>query len=183
MEIKVHPEIRTFTVAELNPAEYNPRQIDQESLNGLAKSLEKFGLVEPVIVNVRGGKNTIVGGHQRFKVIQNAGVKAIACVVVDLSVEDEKLLNLALNNPHIQGEFIDSISAYIATLKDQIPNEQDILDLRLDELMGQIEATEGLTDDDSVPEPPKEAVTKPGDIWLMGCFTTCPHCGGKNDVD
>jgi hypothetical protein len=183
VEIKVHPEIRTFNVAELNPADYNPRQIDQESLNGLAKSLEKFGLVEPVVVNIRDGKNTIVGGHQRFKVIQNAGVKTLACVVVDLSVADEKLLNLSLNNPHIQGQFIDAISDYISTLKDQIPNEQDILDLRLDELMGQIEATEGLTDDDSVPEPPKEAVTKTGDIWLMGCFTTCPHCGGKNDVE
>jgi ParB-like chromosome segregation protein Spo0J len=183
MEIKGHTEIRTFNVADISPATYNPRQIDDAALAGLAKSLEKFGLVEPIIVNVRDGKNVIVGGHQRFKVIQNAGVEKIACVVVDLSVEDEKLLNLALNNPHIQGTFIDSISDYIATLKDQIPNEQDILDLRLDELMGQIEAKEGLTDDDAVPEPPKEAVTKPGDIWLMGCYTTCPHCGGKNDVE
>ena len=183
MEIKVHPEIRTFNVAELNPAEYNPRQIDDESLSGLAKSLEKFGLVEPVIINIRDGKNVIVGGHQRFKVIQQSGIAQISCVVVDLDDNDERLLNLALNNPHIQGAFIDEISAYIATLKDQIPNEQDILDLRLDELMGEIEAKEGLTDDDSIPEPPKEAITKPGDIWLMGCFTTCPHCGGKNDVD
>jgi hypothetical protein len=183
MEIKVHPEIRTFNVADITPAAYNPRQIDEESLAGLAKSLEKFGLVEPIIINVRDGKNIICGGHQRFRVINSAGVETIDCVVVDLSVEDEKLLNLSLNNPHIQGQFIDAISDYISTLKDQIPNEQDILDLRLDELMGQIEAKEGLTDDDAVPEPPKEAITKPGDIWLMGCFTTCPHCGGKNDVD
>ena len=183
MEIKAHPEIRTFNVSDLNPADYNPREISPDALAGLTKSLEKFGLVEPIIVNTRDGKNTVVGGHQRLRVIRDAGVEKIDCITVDLSVEDEKLLNLALNNPHIQGEFIDSISAYIATLKDQIPDEQDILDLRLDELMGQIEAKEGLTDDDSIPDPPKEAITRPGDIWLMGCFTTCPHCGGKNDVE
>jgi hypothetical protein len=177
------PKIQTFNVADLNPAAYNPRQIDDAALGGLAKSLEKFGLTEPLIINIRDGKNVIVGGHQRFKVIQQSDVTQISCVVVDLDDNDERLLNLALNNPHIQGAFIDEISAYIATLKDQIPNEQDILDLRLDELMGEIEAKEGLTDDDSIPEPPKEAITRPGDIWLMGCFTTCPHCGGKNDVE
>lgn len=183
MEINMCPEIRSFKVSDLNPAEYNPRQIDDEALAGLAKSVAKFGLVELIIVNVRDGRNIIVGGHQRFKVIQQSGVETIDCIVMDLSVEDEKLLNLSLNNPHIQGQFIDAVSDYIAKLKDEIPDEQDILDLRLDELMGEIEATEGLTDDDAVPEAPKVAITQPGDIWMMGCYTTCPHCGGKNDVD
>jgi hypothetical protein len=183
MQIQVHPEIRTFNVSELNPAEYNPRQIDDESLAGLAKSVAKFGLVELIIVNVRDGRNVIVGGHQRFKVVQQSGVEKIDCIVVDLSIEDEKLLNLSLNNPHIQGQFIDAVSDYIAKLRSEIPNEMDILDLRLDELMGEIEAAEGLVDDDAVPEPPKVAITKPGDIWLMGAHTVCPHCGGKNDVD
>jgi hypothetical protein len=183
MEIQVHPEIRTFKVVDLNPASYNPRQIDEESLAGLAKSLQKFGLVEPIIVNVRDGKNVICGGHQRLKVIQQSGIERIDCVVVDLSVEDEKLLNLALNNPHIQGEFIDSISAYIVALKDQIPNDQDILDLRLDELMGEVEAAEGLVDDDAVPEPPKVAITKTGDLWLLGAYWECDTCGKRYDYD
>jgi len=183
MEINMCPEIRTFKVSDLNPAEYNPRQIDDEALAGLAKSVAKFGLVELIIVNVRNGRNVIVGGHQRFKVVQQSGVQTIDCIVVDLSTEDEKLLNLSLNNPHIQGQFIDAVSDYIAKLKDQIPDEQDILDLRLDELMGEIEATEGLTDDDAVPEPPKEAITQPGDLWLLGAYWECDNCGKRYDYD
>jgi hypothetical protein len=181
MEIKVHPEIRSFKCSDLNPAEYNPRKIDEEALTGLAKSVAKFGLVELIIVNVRDGRNVIVGGHQRFKVVQQSGVETIDCIVVDLSVEDEKLLNLSLNNPHIQGQFIDAVSDYIAALKAQIPDEQDILDLRLDELMDEIKATEGLTDDDAVPEPPKEAITQPGDLWLLGAYWECDTCGKRYD--
>lgn len=183
MKIQVHPEIRTFNVSELNPAAYNPREISTDALAGLAKSVEKFGMVELIIINTRDGKNTVVGGHQRLRVIQDAGVEKIDCITVDLSIEDEKLLNLSLNNPATQGTFIDEISDYVAKLKSEIPNEMDILDLRLDELMGQIEAAEGLVDDDAVPEPPKVAITKPGDIWLLGANTVCPHCGGKNDVE
>ena len=183
MEIKVHPKIQSFLVSELNPAEYNPRKIDDESLAGLAKSVAKFGLVELIIVNIREGRNVIVGGHQRFKVVQQSGVEKIDCIVVDLSVEDEKLLNLSLNNPHIQGQFIDAVSDYIATLKSEIPDEQDILDLRLDELMDEIVATEGLTDDDAVPESPAEPITQPGDLWLLGAYWECDTCGKRYDYE
>jgi hypothetical protein len=44
------------------------------------------------------------------------------------------------------------------------------------------EGTEGLTDPDAVPEPPAEPVTQPGDLWLMGAYTKCPHCGEVNEL-
>jgi DNA modification methylase len=40
----------------------------------------------------------------------------------------------------------------------------------------------GQTDEDDVPEPPKEAITQPGDLYLLGAHTICPHCQGRNDV-
>ena len=40
---------------------------------------------------------------------------------------------------------------------------------------------EGMTDPDAVPETPEEPVTKPGDLWLLGTYTTCPHCGEVNE--
>jgi len=44
------------------------------------------------------------------------------------------------------------------------------------------DGTEGLTDPDAVPEPPEEPITQPGDLWLLGAYTTCPHCGERNDL-
>ena len=41
---------------------------------------------------------------------------------------------------------------------------------------------EGLTDPDEIPEPPDEAITQPGDLWLLGAHTTCPHCGEVNEL-
>ncbi|HIJ70677.1 MAG TPA: ParB N-terminal domain-containing protein [Planctomycetes bacterium] len=64
---KQGPQIKTMRLVDMKPAEYNPREIDDEALAGLTASMKKFGCVEPIIVNVRGGANTIVGGHQRFR--------------------------------------------------------------------------------------------------------------------
>ena len=100
--------------------------------------------------------------------------------MVDLSVSEEKTLNVTLNNPHIQGDFIDNLSAYIEQLRQEIP-EEDYLDLQIDKLRGEIEAVEGLTDPDDVPEPPKVAVTKPGDLYLLGKHRLL--CGDSTKAD
>jgi DNA modification methylase len=164
------PEIRTLAVSALQAAAYNPRTISDAAMAGLSASLARFGCVEPVVVNVRGGKKTIVGGHQRVKALTAAGVKEAACVVVSLSEADEKALNVTLNNPLICGEFSDALGDLIAGLETSLP-ESDLLDLRIAELKGEIDGemgTAGLTDPDDVPEPPKKATTKPGDLWLLG---------------
>ena len=61
------PLFKKFRMKDLNPAEYNPRVISDEALEGLTVSLMMFGCVEPIIVNVRDDRNVIVGGHQRHK--------------------------------------------------------------------------------------------------------------------
>lgn len=45
-------------------AAYNPRTIDKKEFAGLVKSLQTFGLVDPIIVN---SDNTVIGGHMRLK--------------------------------------------------------------------------------------------------------------------
>jgi hypothetical protein len=75
----------------------------QEALAGLQASVERFGLVEPVVWNRRTGR--VVGGHQRLKVLQQMGGETTEGVVVDLPEIEEKALNVALNNPAIAGEF------------------------------------------------------------------------------
>ena len=151
-------EIRKFKLSALQPADYNPRTITDEALQGLAASLERFGCVEPIIVNVRGGSNVIVGGHQRYKVLKKilAPSEKISCVTVDLDKTREKLLNLTLNNPKTQGEFIAGLDRYIESLQVEAGRENDFLDLRIRQLAEEIK----LADNDG-PAIYKEEELKP----------------------
>lgn len=91
-------QIERAQIDALNNAKYNPRKdlkpTDAEYVK-LKNSVEHFGYVEPVIVNKR--NMTVVGGHQRLKVLKDLGYKEIEVVYVDLSDTDEKALNIALN--------------------------------------------------------------------------------------
>ena len=82
-------------ISELNPAPYNPRKSDVTQEANLKASLEKFGVVEPIIFNKQTGY--IVGGHFRIRELKKLGIKDVDCVIVDLSPEDEKELNIRLN--------------------------------------------------------------------------------------
>ena len=97
-------EIRRVPVSKLNPAAYNPRkdlQPGDDEYQKLARSLDKFGCVEPVVWNERTGN--VVGGHQRLKILLAAGETELDVSVVNLSDADEKALNIALNK--IAGEW------------------------------------------------------------------------------
>jgi ParB-like chromosome segregation protein Spo0J len=87
--------IETKKIHDLNPAPYNPRQSTKNQEKHLKDSLEKFGIVEPIIFNKRSGY--IVGGHFRVRELKKLGYKEVECVIVDLNEEDEKELNIRLN--------------------------------------------------------------------------------------
>ena len=82
-------------ISELKEAPYNPRKISKSELEKLKNSIDKWGYVEPIIWNQRTG--FVVGGNQRLKVLKEMGFQEVNVVVVDLSPEEEKALNLALN--------------------------------------------------------------------------------------
>jgi len=94
-------------LADLNPAEYNPREIRQEALDGLQGSIDRFGVLVPIIWNRRSGR--IVGGHQRYKVLTSKGVEETDVVVVDLDNNEEVALNITMNNPATRGKFTKSV--------------------------------------------------------------------------
>ena len=87
-------KIQLIKINKLKPATYNPRQISTKQYNDLKKSLSKFSLVEPIVVNK---DMTIIGGHQRYKICKELKHTEIDCVVLDLSKEDERELNIRLN--------------------------------------------------------------------------------------
>jgi len=85
-------------IAELQFAHYNPRQLTEKQHADLKESLEKFGLQEPIVVNMRKDReNVIVGGHQRVRIWKELGHKTIPTVEVKLNTEDEREFNIRLN--------------------------------------------------------------------------------------
>lgn len=97
--------IKRMALSDLNPAAYNPRKElkpGDEQFEKLKRSIETFGYVEPIIVNTRTG-NTVIGGHQRLNVLKAIGETEAECVLVDLSENEEKALNVALNK--VTGEW------------------------------------------------------------------------------
>jgi hypothetical protein len=95
--------IEWIDTAKLKPAEYNPRKdlqpSDPEYIQ-IQKSINEFGLVDPLVVN---SDMTVIGGHQRLKVLTGAGFEKVPCSIVTLDKTKEKALNIALNK--ISGEW------------------------------------------------------------------------------
>ena len=117
--------IEKIKIKDVKPAEWNPRVISDRELKKLEDSMSEFGYVEPIIVNKRTGN--LVGGHQRFKVLsKKLGLEdEIEAVIVDLSFNQERTLNLALNR--ISGDWNeDKLYEILEFLKN---NESDLLRL------------------------------------------------------
>lgn len=91
-------DICKVNVERLLLAGYNPRvdlKPNDEGYKNLQRSIETFGYIEPIIWNERTGH--VIGGHQRLKVLIAKGYSEIEVSRIDVSEEDEKLLNVALN--------------------------------------------------------------------------------------
>ena len=87
-------QIQDIKIQKLKPAEYNPRIMDDKELEKLRRSLKEFGVVEPIVINK---DMTVIGGHQRLKVLRAMKRTEVPCIILDIDKKKEKLLNLALN--------------------------------------------------------------------------------------
>lgn len=94
-----------IAISELIPASYNPRRHDAVANEQLKQSIERFGLVDPIIVNsCPARKNIIIGGHFRWEVAKELGYKTVPVIYINIpELEKEKELNLRLNKN--TGEF------------------------------------------------------------------------------
>jgi DNA modification methylase len=158
-------------ISDLIPAPYNPRQSTAKQEKHLKESLEKFGLVEPIIFNKQTGY--IVGGHFRVRELKKLGIKEIECVIVDLNEADEKELNIRLNANTGGWDW------------DTLANDWDVVDLEawgLDipqfDTMEELEASE---DDYEVPEGGIETDIVIGDLFEIGEHRLL--CGDSTDSD
>lgn len=92
-------KIEQVKVNELKPSQYNPRKWSETALNQLKQSIEKFGVVDPIICNCAPKrKGVIIGGHMRAQAIKDLGYEYVPVVWVNIpDIEKEKELNLRLN--------------------------------------------------------------------------------------
>ena len=79
-------------------AEYNPRQLTKDQHQHLKDSIQRFGLVDPILVNSHADrKDIIIGGHQRVRVAKDLDIDKVPCIELSLPYEKERELNVRLN--------------------------------------------------------------------------------------
>ena len=87
-------KVKKIEINKLQPASYNPRQISTKQYKDLKESIRKFDLCDPIIINK---DMTVIGGHQRLKICKELKYDKVDCVILDLTKEQEKELNIRLN--------------------------------------------------------------------------------------
>jgi DNA modification methylase len=159
-------------------AEYNPRQLTKDQYKSLRDSMERFGLVDPVIINKHPDReNIVIGGHQRLRIAKDMGIDKVPCVELSLDLNQEKELNVRLNRNVGEWDY-DALANYfdVGELTEWGFTEDD-LQFWVDE------PEEGLIEDDEIPEV-EEAVTQAGDLWLLGEHRVlCGDATKKEDVE
>jgi len=91
--------IERVKIRDLLPASYNPRKWNDNAIVALKESIDRFGLIDPIIVNsAPNRKNVVIGGHFRLKVAKDLGFTDVPVVYLTIpDIEREKELNLRLN--------------------------------------------------------------------------------------
>lgn len=76
--------VQNIKVIEIEPNKEQPRKhFDSESLEDLAKSIKRYGVIQPIIVNKKDNYYMIVAGERRWRASKIAGLTEIPCIVRD----------------------------------------------------------------------------------------------------
>ncbi len=104
-------EVESVPIERLHPDPANPRRISDDELDdeldALERSLRQFGFVQPVLA--RREDAVVIGGHQRLVAARRLGLTNVPVTWLDVSVEQARLLGLALNK--ISGSWDDALLA------------------------------------------------------------------------
>ena len=161
-------EIKEIPVSELKPWPKNPRKHD---VDRLVKSIEAFGFRSPLVVNKVNGQYQVEAGHGRLLAAKKLGLKSLPCVVVEddevtaeaYAVADNRLQDLTEWDMPALKDILEGLDTGAFDMESIGYNEKE-----LEELMTQFHVlTEGLTDDDEIPDK-VETVCKKGDLWKLG---------------
>lgn len=94
--------LETLSLKDLKPNPKNPRRIQKDQCQRLEELIGKFGLIDKPIIN----KNlTVIGGHQRLRILKKKKVKTVECWVPDRQLEDEEIDQLMIGLNLNQGDW------------------------------------------------------------------------------
>tara|TARA_R110001592_G_scaffold140727_1_gene361814 strand:- start:3505 stop:4758 length:1254 start_codon:yes stop_codon:yes gene_type:complete len=147
-----------------NPREHTPEQVEQ-----VANSIREFGWTMPILIDET---NEIIAGHGRLMAGKKLGIKEVPCIVAQGWSDEQKKAYCIADNKLTENSTWskDFLKLNLTSLYD---DEFDLAltgfsDEELSKILPDFNIDEGLTDEDDVPTPPEEPVTKLGDIWLCG---------------
>ena len=172
-------------IEDVKPYERNPR-LNDKAVDAVAASLSEFGFRQPIVVDEDG---VIIAGHTRWKAATKLGLAKVPVhVATDLSPDQVRAYRLADNRTGEIAEWDLSILPIELNELREDGFDMDILafdEEELGKLMTEAQGvTEGLTDPDSIPEPPDAATTQPGDIWVLGNHRLmCGDSSSPDDLD
>ena len=174
------PKIESRLVADLIPYAANSRTHSDAQVAQIAASIKEFGWTNPILID---GDNTIIAGHGRLMAARKLGMEEVPAIILDhLSKAQQRALVIADNQLALNaGWDIDMLKAEIEDLNLE-GFDLGLLgfdDKFLDGLL-EPEPSEGLIDEDAVPEVPETPKTVLGDIWVLGNHRLM--CGDSTSV-
>lgn len=152
-------------VGELKPAAYNPRKMTEAEERDLGESIDEFGAVVPVVVNIGKRENILIGGHQRAKLYEKRGIQEVDVIVPsrELTLAEEKRLNLRLNKNTGSWD-PEKLREMDLTLLLDVGFDDEDLQVFFDDV-------ETIDDEFNVAKALQEIKvpkTKPGEVWQLG---------------
>ena len=174
------PQYKTVPTASLIPYVRNARTHSPAQVDKIAASIHEFGFLNPIITD---GQNGIVAGHGRVMAAQKLGLDTLPTIdAAHLTEAQRRAYVLADNRMALDAGWDNDL------LKIELQDlEAEGFDLSLTGFdLGEIaaltlDATEGLTDPDAVPDAPAVPVTVLGDVWLLGRHRLM--CGDSTSID
>lgn len=166
----------------LIPYAKNSRTHSETQVAQIAGSIKEFGFNNPVLIDETG---SIIAGHGRVLAAQKLGLQTVPTITLEhLSETQRKAYVIADNRLALNAGWDDQmLTLELNDLKDD-GFDLSLLGFDADEmnaLLNPIKETEGLTDEDAVPEVPEEPKTKPGDIYKLGRHRLM--CGDSTSID
>ena len=160
-------QIESWPIDRPKPYRNNPR-INDDAVDAVARSIQEFGFRQPIVVDEQ---DVIIIGHTRFKAARKLGLAEVPVHVArGLSPEKVRALRLADNKTAELADWnLELLPIELGELQ-ALDFDLGLIGFDQDELAKLLntEVAEGLCDPDEVPAPPDEAITQPGDLWILG---------------
>jgi len=173
-------EHKIVSVEDLIPYALNSRTHSDAQVAQLAASIREFGFTNPVLIDE---KNNLIAGHGRLLAARKAQLESVPAVVVTgLDDRRRRALVIADNKLALNADWDEE--ALRVELEDLAGDFGELMGFSEDELVDLLkkdEGTEGLTDEDAVPEAPEVPVTVEGDVWVLGRHRLM--CGDSTSID